>query len=79
MERFKGISETVTFGLGFVAHHAQFAPYIAVTTFESEQFRSSFFVSGGIMLALRRDRNHREEFQQVPPPYPYTPMAPPPN
>jgi hypothetical protein len=81
VEHFKGISETVTVGLGFVSRIAQFAPYIAVTTFESEVFRSSFFVSGGIMLALRRDRNHREIAAPVspysyPPPPPYSPGQP---
>lgn len=73
IQRFKGISETVTFGLSFVSNRAQITPYAALTTFESEQFRSSFFVSGGIAFAFRRDRNRRE-----PPPPPAYPAGYPP-
>jgi len=82
VQKFKGISETVTLGFAFVSRFAQVTPYAAFTTFESEQFRSSFFVSGGIALAFRPDRNPRRPDAvpavYQPPPPPGQPLPPPP-
>jgi hypothetical protein len=71
IQRFKGIASSVTLGLMLVGNHIQFGPYATLTNFESEKFAGGFFASGGLMLAVRPDRNR-------PPPLPYV-YAPPPG
>ena len=76
VQKFTGLASSVTFGLMFVSRVAQIGPYITLTNFESQDFSGGFFASGGLMLAIRPDRNRHVE----PPPPAYTPppYAPPP-
>jgi hypothetical protein len=70
--RFKGLASSITAGLMFVGRHALIGPYLTATNFYSDRFdNSGWFVSGGVMFAIRPDRN-----RPVPPPVPA--WAPPP-
>ncbi|HEX5058796.1 MAG TPA: hypothetical protein VFV99_05515 [Kofleriaceae bacterium] len=76
---FKGFASSVTGGLMLVGAHTVFGPYLAATNFYSDRFdNSGWFVSGGIMFAVRPDRNR----PKPPPPPMYAPpppmMGPPP-
>lgn len=75
-QKFTGLASSVTFGLMIVSAVGQFGPYVTLTNYESQEFSGGFFASGGLMLAIRPDRNRHVE----PPPPPYTPppYAPPP-
>ncbi len=82
--RFKGVASSVTGGLMFVGKSALIGPYLTATNFYSDEFNNSgWFVSGGIVFAIRPDRN-RERVEPPPPapmyapPTPMDPMAPPP-
>ncbi|MGE5185643.1 MAG: hypothetical protein ACM31C_26460 [Acidobacteriota bacterium] len=77
--KFKGLASSVTFGLMLVGDRAQFGPYFTVTNFVSDQFAGGTFASGGLMLAIRPDRN-RPHYAPAPPPYnaPPAPYPPPP-
>jgi len=79
-QKFTGLASSVTVGLMFVSPFGEFGPYATVTNYESQQFSGGFFASGGLMLAIRPDRNRH--VQPPPPPYappPYAaPYAPPP-
>ena len=88
IQRFKGLASSVTFGLMFVGNQVQVGPYATLTNFESTNFSGGFIGSGGLMLAIRQDRNRPHVdpvFQPVgpaPAPYPYGPAPPaypPPN
>ena len=76
-QKFTGLASSVTVGLMFVSPFGEFGPYATVTNYESQQFSGGFFASGGLMLAIRPDRNRHVE---PPPPPAYTPppYAPPP-
>ena len=83
VQEFSGIASSVTLGLMLVTRYAQVGPYMTVTNFESQQFSGGTFFSGGLMLAIRPDRNRHEPPPPppyTPPPYPYAPQpyAPPP-
>ena len=55
---FNGMASSVTLGLMFVSRNAVAGPYVTATNFYSDRFdNSGWFVSGGLMLALRPDRN----------------------
>ncbi len=82
--RFKGEGSSLTAGLQLVGSSFVATPYVAVTNFQSETFSGGWFVSGGILLAFRRDRNRPADVIQVlppaqpapgyyPPPPPYQP------
>ena len=75
VQKFTGIASSLTFGVMLVSHAAEFGPYITVTNFESQDFSGGTFASGGLMLAIRPDRNRHVE---PPPPYTPPPYAPPP-
>lgn len=69
---FKGFASSVTLGAMIVGQHAVVGPYVVATNFYSDRFdNSGWFVSFGIMFALRNDRN-----RPAPPPPPL--YAPPP-
>ena len=75
---FKGLASSVTAGLMLVGDHALMGPYITATNFYSDRFdNSGWFVSGGLVFALRPDRNR--ERSQVAPAYgpPVSPSGPP--
>lgn len=58
--KFKGLASSVTAGLHFVGSNVVFGPYLAATNFYSDRFdNSGWFVSGGLILAVRPDRNRR--------------------
>jgi hypothetical protein len=76
---FGGLASSGTFGVMFVGRSAQFGPYINVTSFESSRFGGGFFYSGGLMLALRPDRNRERAAPPPPPPYVPPPPYPPPG
>jgi hypothetical protein len=70
--KFTGFASSITGGLMFVGRHALVGPYLTATNFYSDRFdNSGWFVSGGLMFAIRPDRN-----RPVPPPPPA--WAPPP-
>ena len=81
---FNGMASSLTAGLMFVARNVTFGPYLTATNFYSDRFdNSGWFVSGGLLLALRPDRNREPDVQPAPPmnapPYPppaYPPPAP---
>jgi hypothetical protein len=89
--KFKGLASSVTLGLQFVGAHALVEPYVTATNFYSDRFdNSGFFVSGGILFAMRPDRNRPKLDLNTPPPpggydpstpapAPYTPPPPPPT
>lgn len=75
--RFTGVASSVTGGLMFVGKSALIGPYLAATNFYSDEFNNSgWFVSGGIVFAIRPDRN-RARVEQPPPAPTYAPPAPP--
>jgi hypothetical protein len=87
--QFRGLASSITGGVMFVGKHALFGPYLTATNFYSDEFNNSgWFVSGGLMFAIRPDRNR--ETPPLQPPYappaypppayppPVDPMAPPP-
>jgi hypothetical protein len=74
-QKFTGLASSVTFGLMLVSPIGQFGPYITLTNYESQDFSGGFFASGGLMLAIRPDRNRHVE---PPPAYTPPPYAPPP-
>ncbi|HSD88758.1 MAG TPA: hypothetical protein VLB44_14625 [Kofleriaceae bacterium] len=85
---FNGMASSVTLGLMFVGSRAVFGPYATATNFYSDRFdNSGWFVSGGLMLALRPDRNRpKVVYPDNPPPGGYYgpvpgygPQAPPPQ
>jgi hypothetical protein len=55
--RFNGEGSSLTAGLMLVGRGFLVTPYVAVTNFQSQQFSGGWFVSGGILFAVRRDRN----------------------
>jgi hypothetical protein len=72
---FKGVASSLTAGIMFVGRAVQIGPYIAATNFYSDRFdNSGWFVSGGISLAVRPDRNREPP---PPPPAPMPMYAPP--
>lgn len=85
---FKGVASSVTLGLQFIGSKALVEPYLTATNFYSDRFdNSGFFVSGGILLAIRPDRNRPKldlsampppgsYDQSTPAPAPYTPPPP---
>lgn len=78
VQKFTGLASSVTFGLMLVSRVGQFGPYITVTNFESQDFSGGTFFSGGLMLAIRPDRNRHVEPPPPPPAYTPPPYAPPP-
>ncbi len=68
---FKGLATSLTLGAMFVSRGVTIGPYVAVTNFYSDRFdNSGWFFSGGLILAVRPDRNR-------PPPDPvYVPVQP---
>jgi hypothetical protein len=79
--RFKGIASSLTLGIMLVGRSAQFGPYFTVTNFESDRYAGGWFWSGGLMLAIRPDRNRRRPLPPPPlyAPPPPAPFAPPPG
>lgn len=66
--RFSGLASSVTAGLMIVGNHALIGPYITATNFYSDRFdNSGWFVSGGLVFAIRPDRSRDRE--PVPPAY----------
>lgn len=75
---FKGVASSVTLGLQFVGSKALVEPYLTATNFYSDRFdNSGFFVSGGILFAIRADRNRPKlDVNAMPPPGSYDPATP---
>ena len=72
---FQGLASSLTGGVMFVGKHALIGPYVAATNFYSDRFdNSGWFFSGGLVFAIRPDRNR----PTVPPPTLYGPPPPPP-
>jgi len=57
VQRFVGAATSLTFAFMFVGDHIQLGPYATLTNFESQQFKGGFFPAGGLMLAIRPDRD----------------------
>jgi hypothetical protein len=78
--RYKGVASSVTGGVMLVGDHALIGPYVTVTNFYSDKFdNSGWFVSGGIVFAIRPDRSKPRE-PAIPPAPPMTaPPGPPTN
>lgn len=78
---FKGLASSVTLGLQFVGSHALVEPYLTATNFYSDRFdNSGFFISGGILFAVRADRNRPKiDLTAMPPPGSYDPSTPAPG
>jgi hypothetical protein len=73
--QFKGLASSLTAGLMLVGRHALIGPYLTATNFYSDRFdNSGWFVSGGLMFAIRPDRNRETPLPPPPPAY-----APPPG
>lgn len=77
---FKGVASSLTLGAMFVGRGVTVGPYIAVTNFYSDRFdNAGWFVSGGLMLAARPDRNRPPAPVYAPAPmYPAPGYGPPP-
>jgi hypothetical protein len=77
---FRGLASSLTAGLMFVGKSALAGPYVTATNFYSDEFNNSgWFISGGLMFAIRPDRNRRPaEIPQAPPMAPPAPGYPPP-
>ena len=75
---FKGLASSVTLGLQFVGSKALVEPYVTATNFYSDRFdNSGFFFSGGILFAVRADRNRPKlDVNAMPPPGSYDPSTP---
>lgn len=55
---FNGMASSITLGIQLVGKNGVFEPYVTATNFYSDKFHNSgWFVSGGMMFALRPDRN----------------------
>ncbi len=90
IQHFDGFATSGTIGLMLVGKSVQFGPYVTITNFESEHFSGATFVSGGLMVAFRPDRNPPAQVMPVVPNYapagtyypaapaPYYPPPPPP-
>ena len=76
IQHFDGFASSGTLGLMLVGKSVQFGPYVTVTNFESQHFSGATFVSGGLMVAFRPDRNPPVPVMPVVPPY--VPPPPPP-
>ncbi|HTL31644.1 MAG TPA: hypothetical protein VL326_00890 [Kofleriaceae bacterium] len=86
---FNGFASSITFAVEFTGRQAVFAPYLTATNFYSDRFNNSgFFISGGVMVAFRKDRNQPElvvppstppAYGPQPYPQPYPPQYPPPQ
>jgi len=84
---FNGVASSITLGAMFVGDRVTAGPYLAVTNFYSDRFdNSGFFFSGGLMFAVRPDRNRKPApvitqplYGPAPPPGGYYPQpyAPP--
>ena len=69
--KFKGVASSFTAGIHFVGRHAVFGPYLAATNFYSDRFdNSGWFVSGGLVFAIRPDRNREQPAIPPAPAYP---------
>lgn len=73
-QRFAGLASSLTFGVAF-GRAVQLEPYLTVTDFASTQYAGGVLVSGGLMLAIRPQRNDRS----APPPPPPPAYGPPPG
>jgi hypothetical protein len=74
---FNGMASSVTLALQFTGRNAVFSPYLTGTNFYSDRFNNSgWFVSGGIMFAIRKDRN-RPKVIDIDPSTPAQPQYPP--
>ena len=69
IQRFKGLASSVTIGLMLVGSQVQFGPYATLTNFESTSFSGGWIGSGGLMLAIRPDRNRPPPVPQGPDPF----------
>lgn len=69
---FSALATSATFGAMLVGNSVQFGPYFTMTNFSSERYGGGWFPSGGVMLAVRPDRNR----PKPPPPSPV--FVPPP-
>lgn len=76
--KFKGMASSLTFGVQFVGSKALVEPYVTATNFYSDRFdNSGFFISGGILFAMRPDRNRPKiDLSAIPPPGSYDPSTP---
>lgn len=83
---FRGVASSLTLGAMFVGRAVTVGPYLAVTNFYSDRFdNSGWFFSGGLILAVRPDRNRAPDpapaYAPTPTygPAPGYPNAPPPT
>jgi len=58
VQHFAGIATSATLGLIFVGDRVQVGPYVTATSFASQTYAGGAFLSGGLMLSVRPDRNH---------------------
>jgi hypothetical protein len=64
---FNGMASSITLALEFTGSNGVIAPYLTGTNFYSDRFNNSgWFISGGLMFAIRKDRN-RPPIVDIPP------------
>ena len=69
---YRGLASSVTAGMLLTGRSVVAGPYLTATNFYSDEFNNSgWFVSGGLLLALRPDRNRPREPDPPPQPSPY--------
>jgi hypothetical protein len=54
VQHFAGLAASATLGLYFVGERVQVGPYVTATSFASQTYAGGAFVSGGLMLGVRR-------------------------
>jgi hypothetical protein len=65
---FNGLASSITLAIEFTGSNGVIAPYLTGTNFYSDRFNNSgWFISGGLMFAIRKDRN-RPTLDVTPPP-----------
>jgi hypothetical protein len=54
VQHFAGLAASATLGLFFAGERVQAGPYVTATSFASQTYAGGSFVSGGLMLSVRR-------------------------
>ena len=75
---FAGLASSLTLGVMATFGAVQLGPYFTVTNFSSERYDDGWISSGGLMLAVRPDRNARRREPAMPETPYYGPPPPPP-
>jgi hypothetical protein len=73
---FAGLASSLTLGVMATFSAVQLGPYFTVTNFASERYDNGWISSGGLMLAVRPDRNARRRAPALPETPSYGPPPP---